>query len=456
MKGRRLSIRSRLMLWYACSILLLFLGAGVVFRVAVRRTLFSEFDDDALDSSILVRHFFHVEAAEYRTIDQAVTDLVAEVVFPDRAIQIIRPDGSISIPVATVPETLSRRRAAAPAYVRPPIRTLTVPLDTERARGWSIRIVSSAADLEQKLGAVDQWFVVGALFIAVLAAAVGWTLAGRLLQPIDAMARVAERTTAAERAARLPVQNPHDELGRLGRSFNGLLERLDRALTQQRRFLADAAHELRTPIARMSSLAEFTLSNAPTATGATESLTLIADDLRHASKLLDELLQLARADAGERMQRAERVFLDDIAMDAVAAWVPAAARTGVTLDMGDMEEAPIRVDPLLARRLVDTLLENAVRYTPAGGRIETNVRRDGDRVMLTVSDTGIGISSDELPRIFERFFRGTSSRGLAPEGSGLGLPIAAWIVDQCAGTIEVVNGPVRGTSAQVSLPVDRL
>lgn len=444
------------MLWYACSILLLFLGAAVVFRLAVRRTLLSEFDDDALDSSTLVRHFFHVEAAEYRTIDQAVTDLVAEVVFPDRAIQIIRPDGSMSVPGVSVPDVLNRRRAATPAYVRPPVRTLTVPLDPERARGWSIRIVSSAADLEQKLRAVDRWFAVGGLFIALFAAAVGWTLAGRLLQPVDAMARVAERTTAADRAARLPVQNPHDELGRLGGSFNGLLERLDNALTQQRRFLADAAHELRTPIARMAGLAEFALANGQTASGATESLSLIADDLRHASKLLDELLQLARADAGERMQRAERIFLDDIAMDALAAWMPAAARTGVTLDMADMEEAPIRVDPLLARRLVDTLLENAVRYTPAGGRIETSVRRNGDRVLLTVSDTGIGISSDDLPRIFERFFRGASSRGLAPEGSGLGLPIAVWIVDQCAGTIEVGNGPVSGTLAKVSLPVDRI
>ncbi|HEY5061434.1 MAG TPA: ATP-binding protein [Gemmatimonadaceae bacterium] len=456
MTARRLSIRSRLTLWYACSILLLFVGAAVVFRAGIRRTLLAEFDDDALDSSTLVRHFFHVESAEYRTIDQAVTDLVAEVVFPDRAIQIIRPDGSMSVPGANIPDTVNRRRATTPAFVRPPVRTLTVPLDTERARGWSIRIVSSAADLEQKLRTVDRWFAVGGLFIALLAAAVGWTLAGRLLQPVDAMARVAERTTAADPAARLPVQNPHDELGRLGRSFNGLLERLDNALTQQRRFLADAAHELRTPIARMSSLAEFTLSSGQTAAGATESLTLIADDLRHASKLLDGLLQLARADAGERMQRAERVFLDDIAMDAVAAWLPAAARTGVTLELADMEEAPIRVDPLLARRLVDTLLENAVRYTPAGGRIETSVRRNADRVLLTVSDTGIGIPSDDLPRIFERFFRGTSSRGLAPEGSGLGLPIAAWIVDQCRGTIEVGNGAGSGTSAKVSLPADRL
>jgi hypothetical protein len=104
-RPRRLSIRSRLTLWYACSILLLFLGAVLVFRAAIRRTLLAEFDDDALDSSTHVRHFFHVESAEYRTIDQAVTDLVAEAVFPDRAIQIIRPDGSMAVPGAGVPDS---------------------------------------------------------------------------------------------------------------------------------------------------------------------------------------------------------------------------------------------------------------------------------------------------------------------------------------------------------------
>jgi signal transduction histidine kinase len=290
-------------------------------------------------------------------------------------------------------------------------------------------------------------------FIAVLSAAAGWGLARRLLLPVDAMARAAERTTASQPVARLPVENPHDDIGRLGSSFNGLLERLENALSQQRRFLADAAHELRTPITRMRSLAEVGLS-APRGADATASLSMIARDLQHASRLLDELLQLARADAGERMPRSERVFLDDIAMDAIATWGPVATRAGVTLAVRDVEESPIRMDPLLARRLLDILLENAVRYTPVGGSIEASVRRSGDRVALAVSDTGIGIPPDELPRIFERFFRGARSRAMVPEGSGLGLPIAAWIVDQCAGTIDVVSGPDGGTVVRVSLPVD--
>ena len=222
---KRLSIRSRLTLWYASSILLLFAGAGFALRGAVRRTLFSEFDSDAFDSSTLVRQFFHFEAIEYPAVEQAVRDLAAEVVFPDRAIQFIRPDGNVAVFDTNVLDNAGPRRPRVPSFVRPPIRTLTVPLDAERAPGWSVRIVSSAADLERTLGKLDRWFLIGAPFIAVLSAALGWVLAGRLLQPVDAMARAAERTTASEPVARLPVENPHDEIGRLGSSFNGLLER---------------------------------------------------------------------------------------------------------------------------------------------------------------------------------------------------------------------------------------
>ncbi len=454
MKVPAVSIRWRLTLWYACSILLLSVGAGIVLRVAIRRTLLAEFDHDAMDSSTLVRHFFHVESSEYPKVEQAVTDLVAEVVFADRAIQFIRPDGSLLLPVAIVPDSASRRRPVVPAYVRPPTRTLTVPLDTALAPGWSMRIISSAADLESMLRRVDEWFLFGLLVSASLAAALGWTLAGHLLQPVDAMAHAAELITAAEPSARLPIHHAHDEIGRLGRSFNGLLVRLDDALSQQRRFLADAAHELRTPVARMRTLAELTLQAPPANDSAREAMELISIDLIHASKLLDELLQLARADAGERMQRPERVFMDDVVMDALRVWRPVAAAGGVGVAIEQMNEAPVSVDPLLARRLVDILFENAVRYTPAGGRVETGVGVEHDRVLLTISDSGIGISPADRPHVFDRFFRGSASRAMSPEGSGLGLPIAAWIAGQCGGSIELSSAALGGTCARVSLPLD--
>ncbi|MEO6877973.1 MAG: HAMP domain-containing protein, partial [Gemmatimonadaceae bacterium] len=205
---RAFSIRRRLALWYGCSMLLVFLAAGLALRLAVRRVLLAEFDNDALDSSTLVGHFFHVEAAEYPTVQQAVTDLVGEIVYADRKIEFIRPDGRVLTPLAAVPDTTLR--------LAPPLRTLTVILDSSRAPGWSMRIISSAADLEQTLHEVDEWFLFGAPFIAGLAVVLGWTLAGRLLRPVESMALAAERITVADPSGRLPVLNPNDEVGRLG------------------------------------------------------------------------------------------------------------------------------------------------------------------------------------------------------------------------------------------------
>jgi len=426
-----------------------------VLRTAARRMLLSEFDQDATDSSILVRRFFRVEAAEYPTVESALTDLVADVVFTDRALRFIQPDGGLFSPQAIVSTPAKAGRLVTPLSLLPPTRTLTVPLDPNRAPGWSLRIESSAADLERRLNGVDRLFLSGALLMTALSGAFGWTLAGRLLQPVHAMAGAAERITAADPSARLPVGSAQDELGRLGRSFNALLVRLDGALSQQRDFLANAAHELRTPIARMTSLAELSLSSPPVEEEAGRSLALIVSDLRHTGRLLDELLQLARADAGERMQRRERVFLDDVVVDAVHAWRPAAERGGVSLGIGDVQEAAIRIDPMFARRLVDILVENAIRYTPSGGRVAAAVSADGRTAMLTVSDSGIGVPPEDLPHLFRRFFRGKASRTMAPEGSGLGLPIAAWIVEQCGGTIELAARAAGGTCARVSLPVDR-
>ena len=170
--------------------------------------------------------------------------------------------------------------------------------------------------------------------------------------------------------------------------------------------------------------------------------------------LLDELLQLARADAGERMQQSKRVFLDDVAMDAIAAWSPAATRAGVSLVVRDVQEAPIRVDPLLVRRLIDTVLENAVRYTPGGGRIEASVRPSGDRNVLEVSDTGME------PR--RTSCRGSSSgsfeaRGLErspPKGAGWDCrsPRGSSISARERSTLS--SGAEGGTSVRVSLPID--
>ncbi|MDH4133061.1 MAG: HAMP domain-containing histidine kinase, partial [Gemmatimonadota bacterium] len=235
-------------------------------------------------------------------------------------------------------------------------------------------------------------------------------------------------------------------------AFNGLLDRLERALGQQRQFLADAAHELRTPIARLRSQLE--LAERPGSAPLTpEAIAGLHSDLERMAMMLDELLQLARVDAGERTLQPARLFVDDVAHEATAAWRAAAERRGLALEFEVPEqEVPLAADPVLLRRLIDTLLDNAIRYSSSGGRIEVTARAEGGYAVIDVADRGIGIPEDERARLFERFFRGRLGRQRAPDGSGLGLPIAQWIAERHGGRVELLPREGGGTVARVTLP----
>jgi two-component system OmpR family sensor kinase len=266
------------------------------------------------------------------------------------------------------------------------------------------------------------------------------------------MAAAAERITPATPGARLPVANPHDELGRLARRFNDLVDRLDHALAQQREFLAVAAHELRTPIARMLAQVERARHAPGDGERAHEALQLLHDDLRRTGALVGELLQLARVDAGEPAPPLTRGYLDDAVVEAIQPWFAAAERRGVTLQLPVVEETPARFSAEHIGRLLGTLVDNAIRYTPAGGTVQVRVRPDPDgAVVLEVEDTGVGIPEAERARIFERFYRGAEARVLTPEGSGLGLAIALWIVEQHGGRIEIGAPESGGTCVRVEI-----
>jgi signal transduction histidine kinase len=438
----RLSIRLRLTLWYGGTILVLLLAGIAVLRGALRRTLDAEFRESLASAASFVHQFFRVELDEYPSVDSTIAHIAGELVFPDRGVEFVRADGTVF------------RAPGAPhsrATLAPPVRVLVRPLDPQLAPGWRIRVRASAADLARVERRLDLWFGVSVLAAALGAAAVGWWLAGRTLRPVGAMADAAEHITAARSSARLPVANPHDELGRLGTRFNALLERLDGALSQQRRFLADAAHELRTPIARMRSAVEVALL-APPGPADRAALEHVGADVENISTLVGQLLQLARADVDAQEAHPVRGFLDDAVVDALAPWRAPAAAAGVSLTVSVLEEVPAVFDPVLLQRLLGTLVDNAIRYTPAGGAVDVRVRRDGATAVLEVEDTGIGIQPDERAHVFERFYRGTAARQRAPDGSGLGLPIARAIVAQHGGSIVLAPARGGGTLVRVTLP----
>jgi signal transduction histidine kinase len=218
---------------------------------------------------------------------------------------------------------------------------------------------------------------------------------------------------------------------------------VERSMEQMRRFMADAAHELRTPVTLLRTRADVALGEERAAARDAETLRALGREAERIGVIVGDLLTLARADAGETPAARETVYLDDQAADAVESIRALAQRAGVALEVGAFEEAAIAGNPVLVRRLLLILLENAVKFTPAGGRVRLDVTADDGRRSAVITDTGIGISAEDLPRVFERFYRGEAAR--ATEGAGLGLAIARWIADLHGARLELRSSPGQGT-----------
>lgn len=441
----RHSVRARLTAWYAVTLLTTFVLAVAGLRTALAETLKANFRASLSHSGDLVTGFFRFELGEYHDVDATVAHLAEQLVFAERRVRFLPPDGH------QLPEVADVVGPREPLL--PPLHAIELTLDPELAPGWRVRIVGSAAADVALLRRMDLWFGGLILVSVVVASAGGWWLAGRALRPVREMAAAAERITAERPSERLPVGPEPDEFARLGMRFNALLDRLDGALAQQRRFLADAAHELRTPVARLRGGVELVLDPRADSTDQRVTLGRMRDDLADASRLLDELLQLARADAGGQEVVLLPAYLDDIVVEALGAWRAVAAGRRVALELPVVEETPAMLDAALVRRLLGVLVDNALRYTPAGGRVTVVVRRDADAAVLEVQDTGVGMAPEERERAFERFYRGARARKLTPDGSGLGLAIAAWVAQRHGATITLADAAPSGTLAAVRFPL---
>ena len=225
---------------------------------------------------------------------------------------------------------------------------------------------------------------------------------------------------------------------------------VERSMDQMRRFMADAAHELRTPITILRARTEVALGQPRDPAGDVAAFQAIGREAERLGGIVGDLLTLARADAGERNVAHESLYLDDIASQAVSAARALAERKGVSLVVGSFEESRIAGDAALVERLVLIVLDNAIKYTPPGGNVRLDVTARDGRRSVVVSDSGIGIPADQLPRIFERFYRGANARGQA-EGAGLGLPIARWIADLHDARIGVASD-ATGTRVEIDFP----
>jgi signal transduction histidine kinase len=252
---------------------------------------------------------------------------------------------------------------------------------------------------------------------------------------------------------RLPIGNPRDELGALAIVLNDLLDRLQRAFEQQRRFMAEAAHELRTPVAVVRAETELALSGERSAGEYREALGVVGGESERLGRIVDDLLTFSRAEAGQQPLRLADTDLGEVAGDAARALRALAARRGVEITADVADELPMMADSDLLRRLVTNLVENAVKHGRPGDRVRVNAIADGGQYRLRVRDTGPGIPAEARTRIFEPFFRGSQARAEGgAAGAGLGLPIARWIAEAHGGHLELVESGPGGSVFEAAFP----
>ncbi|MGE5619187.1 MAG: sensor histidine kinase [Sphingomonadaceae bacterium] len=279
----------------------------------------------------------------------------------------------------------------------------------------------------------------------------GWAIAAGALRPVATMASTA-RAIALSRgfSRRLPHPRRDDELGQLSVTFNEMLASLDEAYRAQQRFVADASHELRAPLTAIQGNLEL-LERAPQMSEVerAETLSSLRREAGRMGRLVADLLVLARADAGQPLRR-ERVELDRLLLAVFQETRVLAG--GRKLSIRDLDQLLVLGDPDRLKQLLLILVDNAIKYTPEGGEIQLALRREPGAAVVSVSDTGIGISTEDLPHIFERFYRADKARSRDLGGTGLGLSIARWIAESHGGHISVESEAGRGSVFTVRLP----
>jgi heavy metal sensor kinase len=278
-------------------------------------------------------------------------------------------------------------------------------------------------------------------------------MAARALAPLARMAAATRHIDVADLRQRLPVRGTHDELDEVAHAFNDTLTRLDRTMGEMRQFSAAIAHELRTPLAALRGETEVTLLKASSIEDYRRGLTDQLEELDKLARLVSQLMTLARAEAGQIPLARTAVDLSALSLSLVEQLEPVAQARAVTIAADVRPSVIVTGDAGWLERLILNLLDNAIKFTPAQGRIVVRVRSDGESAVLEVEDNGVGIAPEALPHVFERFYRADPARSSSgTEGVGLGLSLVKWIADRHSATLGVQSQPGQGARFTVEFP----
>ena len=462
-------------LWYVGVLALVLVAFSIAVYALLAAILYDSLDTDlgaTMDeTSLSLVHEIEVEGKGEREaaasiLDEHIAPRQAAAVF-DSSGNLIAEDPAAGNVHAALPSMNLVPRSGAELYTiaegkpaeerRVAINRVEIP-----ATGKSyIIVISQPFDVVQReLRMFRLILSLTVLAALVLTGAGGWFLARRSLAPVVEMTERAHRISAENLEERLPLTNPHDELGRLAATFNELLARLDDSFGEQRRFMADASHELRTPLSVMRTATGVTLEQSERDESEyREALQIVDEQARRLTRIVEDMFTLARADSGRRALRFHDLRLDELVLETSRAASVLARSKGIRVDVGELPPSPYHGDEGLLRQMLMNLLDNAIKHTPPGGLISLKLDKHPAHYSIAVADTGAGIPAEAQARIFDRFYRvdKARSRSSATEiggGAGLGLSIARWIAEAHQGRLELQRSDETGSVFAITLPIN--
>ncbi|GAC1497861.1 MAG: ATP-binding protein [Ktedonobacteraceae bacterium] len=473
----RPGVRLQLTFWYTSVFVLLLFLAGAFLCLYLQFSLAK-----SLDSAIEAHAQQIANDITYKNGKISIHDATADLPGFDRGMQqsyVSNGDVNYEILVRLL-DARGRPLHVTPAFLKlkvPPVSisqplqgqpwqdTITTQDGSEQVRLYSrvlsingkafgiIQVGQSMEDLRETLHHIAKELMLLGVVVVLFSAIGSYWLASRALAPIQSLIKTARSIKGGDLSQRVPVPQAQDDLHLLAVTLNEMLESLHHTFARQRRFVADASHELRTPVAVIRSTTDVALLHASTQQEYVSVLSNVNSEAERLSKLINDLLALARGDEGQTKFEREPVKLDQL-VDIVAANAePLAAERNITIERGVLEPVTILADEARLIQMVMNLIDNAILYTNQGGTVCVSVACQHGQAAISVRDNGVGIAPEHLPHIFERFYRVDPARTRTEGGSsGLGLAIVEWIVRAHKGSIVVDSQPGEGTSFTVKLP----
>jgi heavy metal sensor kinase len=450
------TIRARLTLWYVVVLALTLAGYSAILVVSLSRGLENGVDRVLGDSARQAMGIL-----QSATNEQELREDFRRINL-GQWVSVYDASGERLIAGRTIPRPLDYK--LAPIGPDPRFETISLPdgatwrvrLQQVKLPGQPERVlVAARAETFVQVAVGELLMLIGitAPLVLLLALGGGVFLASRALNPIDQITRTAEAIHAEDLHRRLGLRHTNDEVGRLAATFDHMLDRLDSAFERQRRFTSDASHELRTPLAMLVSRAGMALERPRSMGDYEEVLRAVRDEGLHMGRIVNDLLMLARGDAGDALAVAEPLDAAELIGSVAETMAPIADQRGIRLRIVTEGGTAVLGDQTRLTQLVVNLVDNALAHTPEGGSVELRASREKGHVVLHVADTGSGIAPEDLPHVFQRFFRAQPDRGRNRGGAGLGLALCQSIAQAHGGEIHVESEPGQGTRVTVRLPV---